>query len=48
MDAPPVHYVTTNDGYSIAYTICGEGHPPSLCVRRSLLSAPLTFQLVEP
>jgi DNA-binding CsgD family transcriptional regulator/pimeloyl-ACP methyl ester carboxylesterase len=27
MDAPPVQYVTTNDGYSIAYTICGEGFP---------------------
>jgi len=28
MDAPPVQYVTTSDGWSIAYTVCGEG--PSL------------------
>jgi DNA-binding NarL/FixJ family response regulator len=25
MDAPPVQYVTTSDGYSIAYTVVGEG-----------------------
>jgi len=27
MDAPPVQYVTTSDGYRIAYTVCGEGEP---------------------
>jgi pimeloyl-ACP methyl ester carboxylesterase/DNA-binding CsgD family transcriptional regulator len=27
MDAPPVQYVTTSDGYNIAYTVCGEGTP---------------------
>src|SRR5437763_1878261 len=27
MDAPPVRFVTTKDGYDIAYTICGEGQP---------------------
>jgi len=25
MDAPPVQYVTTSDGYSIAYTVAGQG-----------------------
>jgi DNA-binding CsgD family transcriptional regulator/pimeloyl-ACP methyl ester carboxylesterase len=27
MDAPPVHYVTTSDGYSIAYMDSGQGRP---------------------
>ena len=27
MNAPPVQYVTTSDGYSIAYTVCGQGQP---------------------
>ena len=27
MDAPPVQYVTTSDGYNIAYTVCGQGRP---------------------
>jgi DNA-binding NarL/FixJ family response regulator len=27
MDAPPVQYVKTSDGYNIAYTVCGEGEP---------------------
>jgi DNA-binding CsgD family transcriptional regulator/pimeloyl-ACP methyl ester carboxylesterase len=27
MDAPPVQYVTTSDGYSIAYTVSGQGRP---------------------
>jgi pimeloyl-ACP methyl ester carboxylesterase/DNA-binding CsgD family transcriptional regulator len=27
MDAPPVQYVRTSDGYDIAYTVCGEGRP---------------------
>jgi len=27
MDAPPVQYVTTSDGYDIAYTVAGEGPP---------------------
>ena len=30
MQAPPVRYVTTPDGYDIAYTICGEG-PSFVC-----------------
>jgi pimeloyl-ACP methyl ester carboxylesterase len=27
MDAPPVQYVTTSDGYSIAYSLTGTGQP---------------------
>jgi pimeloyl-ACP methyl ester carboxylesterase/DNA-binding CsgD family transcriptional regulator len=27
MDAPPVQYVTTSDGYNIAYTVSGRGRP---------------------
>ena len=27
MEAPPVQYVTTSDGYSIAYCVSGEGPP---------------------
>jgi DNA-binding NarL/FixJ family response regulator/pimeloyl-ACP methyl ester carboxylesterase len=27
MDAPPVQYVKTSDGYDIAYGVCGEGIP---------------------
>ena len=27
MEAPPVQYVTTSDGYNIAYTVSGEGIP---------------------
>jgi DNA-binding CsgD family transcriptional regulator/pimeloyl-ACP methyl ester carboxylesterase len=27
MDAPPVQYVTTGDGYSIAYSVTGQGQP---------------------
>jgi pimeloyl-ACP methyl ester carboxylesterase/DNA-binding CsgD family transcriptional regulator len=27
MDAPPVQYVTTSDGYSIAYAVSGQGRP---------------------
>jgi pimeloyl-ACP methyl ester carboxylesterase len=27
MDAPPVQYVTTSDGYSIAYAVSGKGTP---------------------
>jgi DNA-binding CsgD family transcriptional regulator/pimeloyl-ACP methyl ester carboxylesterase len=27
MEAPPVQYVRTEDGYDIAYTVCGEGLP---------------------
>jgi DNA-binding NarL/FixJ family response regulator len=27
MDAPPVQYVTTSDGYDIAYTVAGSGLP---------------------
>ena len=27
MDAPPVQYVTTSDGFNIAYTVAGEGRP---------------------
>ena len=27
MDAPPVQYVTTSDGFNIAYTVTGEGRP---------------------
>ena len=27
MDAPPVQYARTDDGYNIAYTVCGNGPP---------------------
>jgi pimeloyl-ACP methyl ester carboxylesterase len=27
MDAPALRFVTTEDGYSVAYTVCGEGSP---------------------
>ncbi len=27
MEAPPVQYVRTSDGYDLAYTVCGEGQP---------------------
>jgi pimeloyl-ACP methyl ester carboxylesterase len=27
MEAPPVQYVTTSDGVSIAYAVCGQGLP---------------------
>ena len=27
MEPPPVHYVTTSDGYSIAYAVSGKGRP---------------------
>jgi DNA-binding CsgD family transcriptional regulator/pimeloyl-ACP methyl ester carboxylesterase len=27
MDTPPVQYVTTSDGFDIAYTVCGAGRP---------------------
>jgi DNA-binding CsgD family transcriptional regulator/pimeloyl-ACP methyl ester carboxylesterase len=27
MDPPPVHYVTTSDGYNVAYAVSGEGMP---------------------
>jgi pimeloyl-ACP methyl ester carboxylesterase len=27
MDAPPVQYVTTRDGYNIAYAVSGQGRP---------------------
>jgi DNA-binding CsgD family transcriptional regulator/pimeloyl-ACP methyl ester carboxylesterase len=35
MDAPPVQYVTTPDGYDIAYAVCGQGLP--------LVRVPSTF-----
>jgi pimeloyl-ACP methyl ester carboxylesterase/DNA-binding CsgD family transcriptional regulator len=35
MDAPPVQYVTTSDGYNIAYAVCGQGTP--------LVRVPSTF-----
>jgi DNA-binding CsgD family transcriptional regulator/pimeloyl-ACP methyl ester carboxylesterase len=27
MDAPPVQYAKTRDGFDIAYSVCGEGYP---------------------
>ena len=39
MDAPPVQYVTTSDGYSIAYAVSGRGTP--------LLFFPGAFQHVQ-
>jgi DNA-binding CsgD family transcriptional regulator/pimeloyl-ACP methyl ester carboxylesterase len=35
MDAPPLQYVTTPDGYDIAYAVCGQGLP--------LVRVPSTF-----
>jgi DNA-binding NarL/FixJ family response regulator len=35
MDAPPVQYVTTSDGYSIAYTVSGAG-PTFVLVKANL------------
>ncbi len=34
MDAPPVHYVTTSDGVSIAYAVTGAGEPLVLMPQR--------------
>jgi hypothetical protein len=39
MDAPPVQYVKTSDGYSIAYAVQGEGMP--------LVVAPAGFSHVQ-
>jgi DNA-binding CsgD family transcriptional regulator len=39
MDAPPVRYVSTSDGYDIAYAVCGEGTP--------LVFMPANFQHVQ-
>jgi DNA-binding CsgD family transcriptional regulator len=39
MEPPPVQYVTTSDGYNIAYTVCGEGRP--------LIFLPFGFNHVE-
>ena len=39
MDAPPVQYVTTSDGYSIAYAVSGSGRP--------FVFAPQLFSHVE-
>ena len=39
MEPPPVQYVTTSDGYRIAYCVCGEGRP--------LVLMPLLFTNVE-
>jgi len=39
MDAPPVQYVTTSDGYNIAYCISGEGRP--------LVLVPNSFNHIE-
>jgi pimeloyl-ACP methyl ester carboxylesterase len=27
MEAPPLKYIRTSDGFDIAYTVCGEGYP---------------------
>jgi DNA-binding CsgD family transcriptional regulator/pimeloyl-ACP methyl ester carboxylesterase len=39
MDAPPVQYVTTSDGYNLAYRVSGEGLP--------LVFMPPTFSSVQ-
>lgn len=39
MNAPPVQYVKTTDGYDIAFTVCGGG--------KSLISFPPGFESVE-
>jgi pimeloyl-ACP methyl ester carboxylesterase len=39
MDTPPVQYVTTSDGYDIAYTMCGTG--------QVLVDVPAVFSHVE-
>jgi DNA-binding CsgD family transcriptional regulator/pimeloyl-ACP methyl ester carboxylesterase len=50
MEAPPVQYVTTSDGYNIAYAVTGQGVPfvymPEIffhCVERSWKSPKRTF-----
>jgi DNA-binding CsgD family transcriptional regulator/pimeloyl-ACP methyl ester carboxylesterase len=53
MDAPPVQYVTTSDGYSIAYTITGLGDPlvflPRPFSHLGLLRDPeAARQMIEP
>jgi pimeloyl-ACP methyl ester carboxylesterase/DNA-binding CsgD family transcriptional regulator len=39
MDAPPVQYVTTSDGYSIAYAVSGSGEP--------LVFLPLSYSHIQ-
>jgi pimeloyl-ACP methyl ester carboxylesterase/DNA-binding CsgD family transcriptional regulator len=39
MDPPPVQYVTTSDGYSIAYAVSGDGPP--------LIFMPLAFNHIQ-
>lgn len=43
MDAPPVRYVTAEDGYRIAFTASGEG-PPLVCLPFSFSHAQLSWQ----
>ncbi len=44
MEAPPVQYVTTSDGFSIAYTVCGEG-PPFVFMPRAFNHVQLLWSL---
>jgi DNA-binding CsgD family transcriptional regulator/pimeloyl-ACP methyl ester carboxylesterase len=50
MDAPPVQYVTTSDGYDIAYAVSGEGplliHVPGLWSHFSRLWSHLYFEAI--
>jgi pimeloyl-ACP methyl ester carboxylesterase/DNA-binding CsgD family transcriptional regulator len=39
MDAPPVQYVRTSDGFDIAHTLCGQGEP--------LVSMPWSFNHLD-
>jgi hypothetical protein len=33
MDVPPVRYVTSSDGSTVAYTVTGQGRPVVLSTR---------------
>jgi DNA-binding CsgD family transcriptional regulator/pimeloyl-ACP methyl ester carboxylesterase len=44
MDAPPVQYVTTSDGYDIAYGVCGSG-PPFLITGSGLMHLQLAWEM---
>jgi DNA-binding NarL/FixJ family response regulator len=44
MEAPPVQYVTTSDGYDIAYGVCGQG-PPLLITGAGLMHVQLAWQM---
>jgi pimeloyl-ACP methyl ester carboxylesterase len=44
MDAPPVQYVKTSDGYDIAYSVCGRG-PPLIFTGAGFMHLQLAWQM---